>query len=862
MSDFAKEIIPVNLEDEMKQSYLDYAMSVIVGRALPDVRDGLKPVHRRVLYAMSVLGNEWNKPYKKSARVVGDVIGKYHPHGDTAVYDTIVRMAQPFSMRYMLVDGQGNFGSVDGDSPAAMRYTEVRMSKIAHELLADLDKETVNFIPNYDESESEPQVLPTRVPTLLINGSAGIAVGMATNIPPHNLGEVVSACLALIDQPDITITELMQYIPGPDFPTAAYINGAAGIRSAYMTGRGKVYLRARCHFEDIGDGGRQAIITSELPYQVNKAKLLEKIAEMVKEGKLEGISALRDESDKDGMRMVIELRRGEVAEVVLNNLYKQTQMQTVFGINMVALFDGRPHCMSLREILVAFIDHRREIVTRRTIFNLRKARERAHTLEGLAIALANIDEMIDLIKSSNNPAEAKAGLLSRTWQAGLVIALLDRADADRSRPEDLPVEFGLSEGYYRLSEAQAQAILDLRLHRLTGLEQEKIVNEYKELLKLIDEYLAILNSDIRLMEVIREELVAIKDEYADARRTEILQDHLDLSDEDLITEEDVVVTMSHEGYVKSQPLTDYKAQRRGGRGKSATATKEKDFIDKLIVANTHDTILCFSSLGKVYWLKVYNLPVASRASRGKPFVNLLPLETGETINAILPIREFSADKFIFMATSAGTVKKTPLNEFERQRANGKIAIDLHEGDRLVGVAVTDGKQNVLLFSSTGKAVCFNETDVRSMGRTASGVRGIRLQEGQKVISLIVAAEGTVLNICENGYGKRTRIEEFTCHKRGGQGLIAIQTSERNGDVVGAVLVSDQDEIMLITDAGTLVRTRVDEISVVGRNTQGVTVIRLDKNEKVVGVDRIEGLAEDETQEDEFNTGEEENEENL
>ncbi|MDZ4152711.1 DNA gyrase subunit A [Methylicorpusculum sp.] len=864
MSDFAKEIIPVNLEDEMKQSYLDYAMSVIVGRALPDVRDGLKPVHRRVLYAMSVLGNEWNKPYKKSARVVGDVIGKYHPHGDTAVYDTIVRMAQPFSMRYMLVDGQGNFGSVDGDSPAAMRYTEVRMSKIAHELLADLDKETVNFIPNYDESESEPQVLPTRVPTLLINGSAGIAVGMATNIPPHNLGEVVSACLALIDQPDITITELMQYIPGPDFPTAAFINGAAGIRSAYMTGRGKVYLRARCHFEDIGDGGRQAIITSELPYQVNKAKLLEKIAEMVKEGKLEGISALRDESDKDGMRMVVELRRGEVAEVVLNNLYKQTQMQTVFGINMVALFDGRPHCMSLREILVAFIDHRREIVTRRTIFNLRKARERAHTLEGLAIALANIDEMIELIKNSNNPAEAKAGLLARTWQAGLVIALLDRADADRSRPEDLPAEFGLSEGFYRLSEAQAQAILDLRLHRRTGLEQEKIVNEYKELLKLIDEYLAILNSDIRLMEVIREELVAIKDEYADARRTEILQDHLDLSDEDLITEEDVVVTMSHEGYVKSQPLTDYKAQRRGGRGKSATATKEKDFIDKLIVANTHDTILCFSSLGKVYWLKVYNLPVASRASRGKPFVNLLPLETGETINAILPIREFSADKFIFMATSAGTVKKTPLNEFERQRANGKIAIDLHEGDRLVGVAVTDGKQNVLLFSSTGKAVCFNETDVRSMGRTASGVRGIRLQEGQKVISLIVAAEGTVLNICENGYGKRTRIEEFTCHKRGGQGLIAIQTSERNGDVVGAVLVSDQDEIMLITDAGTLVRTRVDEISVVGRNTQGVTVIRLDKNEKVVGVDRIEGLAEDETQDDEFNTGEgeEENEENL
>ncbi|MGR9045327.1 MAG: DNA gyrase subunit A [Gammaproteobacteria bacterium] len=850
MSDFAKEIIPVNLEDEMKQSYLDYAMSVIVGRALPDVRDGLKPVHRRVLYAMSELGNDWNKPYKKSARVVGDVIGKYHPHGDTAVYDTIVRMAQPFSMRYMLIDGQGNFGSVDGDSPAAMRYTEVRMAKISHELLADLDKETVDFIPNYDESESEPKVLPTRIPTLLVNGSAGIAVGMATNIPPHNLAEVVSACLKLIDDPDAGIAELMQLIPGPDFPTAAIINGASGIRNAYMTGRGKVYVRARCHFEDIGDSDRQAIITTELPYQVNKARLLEKIAEMVKEGKLEGISGLRDESDKDGMRMVIELRRGEVPEVILNNLYKQTQMQTVFGINMVALFDGRPHCMNLKEILSAFIDHRREIVTRRTNYNLRKARERAHILEGLAVALANIDEMIDLIKAAKTPAEAKEGLLARTWDAGLVAALLDRADADRSRPEDLAPEFGISQGQYRLSESQAQAILDLRLHRLTGLEQEKIVNEYKQLLELIDEYLAILGSDVRLMEVIKEELEVIKSEYADERRTEIIQDHLDLSDEDLITEEDVVVTMSHEGYVKSQPLDDYKAQRRGGRGKSATATKEMDFIDKLIVANTHDTILCFSSLGKVYWLKVYNLPIASRASRGKPFVNLLPLEPGESINAMLPVREYSGDKFVFMATSAGTVKKTPLNEFERPRTNGKIAIDLKEGDSLVGVAVTDGHQNVLLFSSGGKAVCFNEADVRSMGRTAAGVRGMRLPEGQKVISLIVAAEGTVLNITENGFGKRTHLQEFPRHSRGGQGVIAIQTSERNGNVVGAVLVSDHDEIMLITNGGTLVRTRVDEISIVGRNTQGVTVIRLDKNEKVVGVDRIEGLTIDSDETDE------------
>jgi DNA gyrase subunit A len=849
MSDFAKEIIPVNLEDEMKQSYLDYAMSVIVGRALPDVRDGLKPVHRRVLYAMNELGNDWNKPYKKSARIVGDVIGKYHPHGDTAVYDTMVRMAQPFSLRYMLIDGQGNFGSVDGDSPAAMRYTEVRMSKIAHELLADLDKETVDFVANYDESESEPTVMPTRIPTLLINGSSGIAVGMATNIPPHNINEIVSACLALIENPDLTIHELMHIVPGPDFPTAGIINGASGIYEAYTTGRGRIYIRARSHFEDIGDSSRQAIITTELPYQVNKARLLEKIAELVKEGKLDGISGLRDESDKDGMRMVIELRRGEVPDVVLNNLYKQTQMQTVFGINMVALYDGRPHCMNLKEILAAFVDHRREIVTRRTIYNLRRARERAHILEGLAVALANIDDMIELIKTSPNPQEAKQGLLGKTWNAGMVAALLDRADADRSRPENLGVEFGLANGFYRLSEEQAQAILDLRLHRLTGLEQEKIVNEYKQLLELIDGYLHILGSDVRLMEVIREELEEIKAQYSDARRTEIIQDHSNLSAEDLITEEDMVVTMSHEGYVKTQPLTDYKAQRRGGRGKSATATKENDFIDKLIIANTHDTILCFSSRGKVYWLKVYELPVASRASRGKPFVNLLPLEEGEKINAMLSVREYSDDKFVFMATASGTVKKTPLTEFAYQLARGKIAIDLRDNDTLVGVALTDGQQNVMLFSSDGKAVCFNETDVRSMGRTAAGVRGIRLQENQKVISLIISTEGTVLNITENGYGKRTRIEEFTQHKRGGQGLIAIQTSERNGAVVGAVLVNDTDEIMLITDAGTLVRTRVKEISVVGRNTQGVTVIRLDKGEKVVGVDRIEGLGDDDIEDE-------------
>ena len=845
MSDFAKEIIPVNLEDEMKQSYLDYAMSVIIGRALPDVRDGLKPVHRRVLYAMSELGNDWNKPYKKSARVVGDVIGKYHPHGDTAVYDTMVRMAQPFSMRYMLIDGQGNFGSVDGDAPAAMRYTEVRMAKISHDLLADLDKETVDFVPNYDDSESEPAVMPTRIPMLLINGSSGIAVGMATNIPPHNLTEVISGCLALIENPEITIPELMQHIPGPDFPTAAMINGSAGIYSAYSTGRGKVYLRARAHIEPFGvNDSREAIIVTELPYQVNKAKLLEKIGDLQKEGKISGISALRDESDKDGMRMVIELKRGEVADVILNNLYKQTQLQTVFGMNMVAILNGRPQCMNLKEILTAFVNHRREVVTRRTLYLLRKARERAHTLEGLAVALSNIDEMITLIKNAKNPAEAKEALLARNWNVGLVSELLANADVSRSRPESLPDEFGINGDTYKLSAEQAQAILELRLHRLTGLEQDKIIAEFKKLLEEIDEYLLILGSDVRLMEVITEELVAIKEQYGDERRTEILQDRLDLMAEDLITEEDMVVTMSHEGYVKTQPLTDYQAQKRGGRGKVAATTKEEDFVEKLIIANTHDTILCFSSLGKVYGLKVYTLPVASRASRGKPFVNLLPLEQDEKISAMLTVREFTDDRFIFMATADGTVKKTPLKEFERQPSNGKIAVDLRDDDKLVGVAVTDGQQNVLLFSTDGKAICFNETDVRSMGRTATGVRGIRLNEGEKVISLIIASEGTVLNITENGFGKRTDIGQFRPQGRGGQGVIAIKTSERNGFVIGAVLVNERDEIMLITDGGTLVRTRVAEISVVGRNAQGVTVIRPNAGEKVVGVDRIEGLDDD------------------
>ncbi|HKK06288.1 MAG TPA: DNA gyrase subunit A, partial [Gammaproteobacteria bacterium] len=771
MVDFAKEVLPVNIEEEMKQSYLDYAMSVIVGRALPDVRDGLKPVHRRVLFAMQELGNDWNKPYKKSARVVGDVIGKYHPHGDAAVYDTIVRLAQPFSMRYMLVDGQGNFGSVDGDSPAAMRYTEVRMARIAHELLADIDKETVDFVPNYDESENEPEILPTRVPNLLVNGSAGIAVGMATNIPPHNLTEVINACLAVIDNPAIDVPGLMEHIPGPDFPTAGIINGARGIVEAYLGGRGRIYVRARTEVEEEANG-RQRIVVTELPYQVNKARLLEKIAELVKEKKIEGISELRDESDKEGMRMVIELRRGEVAEVVLNNLYQHTHMQHVFGINMVALVDGQPRLLNLKQILEAFIRHRREVVTRRTIFELRKARERAHVLEGLAVALENIDPIIALIKAAASPAEAKEQLMARAWTPGVVIDMLERTGAEASRPDELPAGLGLVEGKYRLSDAQAQAILDMRLHRLTGLEQDKIINEYKELLEKIDDLLAILASGDRLMEVIREELVDIRDRYGDKRRTEIVSSQEDLTIEDLISEEDVVVTLSHEGYAKSQPLSAYTAQRRGGRGKSATAIKEEDFIDKLFIANTHDTILCFSSRGKVYWKKVYELPQAGRGARGRPIVNLLPLEEGERINAILPIREYTEGYFICFATANGTVKKTPLKDFSRQRASGIIAVELRDDDQLVGVALTDGTRDIMLFTSAGKAIRFNESSVRPMGRSACGVRGVKLGKDQRVISLIIADQGYVLTATENGYGKRTRIDDYPVHGRGGQGVIS------------------------------------------------------------------------------------------
>lgn len=845
MNQFAKEVLPVNIEEEMKQSYMEYAMSVIVGRALPDVRDGLKPVHRRVLFAMRELGNDWNKPYKKSARVVGDVIGKYHPHGDTAVYDTIVRMAQPFSLRYMLVDGQGNFGSVDGDAPAAMRYTEVRMSRIAHELLADIDKETVDFVPNYDESEREPRVFPTRLPNLLINGSAGIAVGLATNIPPHNLTEVINACIALIDDPAIDIAGLMSHVPGPDFPTSAIINGARGIVDAYHTGRGRIYVRARTHIETDDRSGKQSIIVTELPYQVNKALLLEKIAELVKEKKVEGITELRDESDKDGMRMVIELRRGEVAEVVLNNLWQHTQMQSVFGINMVALVDGQPRLLNLKQILEAFIRHRREVVTRRTLFDLRKARERAHILEGLAVALANIDEIIALIKAAPNPTEAKAGLMARVWAPGVVTQMLERAGGGVSRPEGLEAEFGLGTPGYRLSDTQAQAILDLRLHRLTGLEQDKIVNEYKDILYKINDLLDILDSPGRLMQVIRDELLAIREQYGDKRRTEIITTQQDLSLEDLISEEDVVVTLSHAGYAKSQPLSMYRAQRRGGKGKAATSMKEEDVIDKLFVASTHDTILCFSSRGKVYWMKVYELPQASRIARGKPMVNLLPLEEGERITAILPVREYEKDKYVFMATSSGTVKKTPLEDFSRPRTSGIIALDLMGDDCLVGVDITDGTKNVMLFSSGGKAVRFKEDDVRPMGRAARGVRGITLGRGQKVISLIIAGEeGDVLTATERGYGKRTPINDYPLHGRGGQGVFSIQTSERNGNVIGAVLVREDDEIMLISDGGTLVRTRVNEISVMGRNTQGVKLISLDESEKLVVVERVESLGEE------------------
>ena len=840
----AKEVIPVNIEDELKQSYLDYAMSVIVGRALPDVRDGLKPVHRRVLFAMSELGNDWNKAYKKSARVVGDVIGKYHPHGDTAVYDTIVRMAQPFSMRYMLVDGQCNFGSVDGDRAAAMRYTEIRMSKLAHSLLADLEKETVDFSPNYDETEFAPVVMPSRVPNLLVNGSSGIAVGMATNIPPHNLTEVINACLALIANPDLNIDELMDYIPAPDFPTAAIINGRGGIIQAYRTGRGRLVIRARTEIETDSQTSRQAIIIHELPYQVNKARLVEKIAELVRDKKIEGISGLRDESDKQGMRVVIELKRGEVAEVILNNLYAHTQMQNVFGINMVALVDGQPMTLNLKQILEFFIKHRREVVTRRTIFELRKARERAHLLEGLGIALANIDEMIAVIKQSATPAEAKDALLGRSWQAGLVSAMLASAGSDASRPDDLPKEFGLTDGQYRLSANQAQAILELRLHRLTALEQDKIINEFEQLLGIIKELLHILSTPERLMEVIHEELVEIKTQFGDARRTEIIASQEDLTIEDLITEEDVVVTLSHQGYVKYQPVTAYQSQRRGGKGKSATNVKDEDFIERLIIANTHDTLLCFSNHGKMYWLKTYQLPLASRISRGKPIVNILPLAADEAINAILPVREYTEGYFVFMATKFGTVKKVPLEAFSRPRSNGIIAVALDDGDRLIGVDITDGNKHIMMFTDAGKVVRFDENNVRATGRTARGVRGIRLGENQSVISLVVAkSEGTILTATENGYGKRTNIDEYRISGRGGQGVISIQVTERNGKVVRAVQVVDGDEAMLITDKGTLVRFRVEELSIIGRNTQGVRLINVSAGELVVGMQRIEDLGE-------------------
>ncbi|MCZ6526015.1 MAG: DNA gyrase subunit A [Gammaproteobacteria bacterium] len=838
-SEISRSTFPVNIEDEMKQSYMDYAMSVIVGRALPDVRDGLKPVHRRVLFAMSEMGNDWNKPYKKSARVVGNVIGKYHPHGDTAVYDTMVRMAQPFSLRYMLVDGQGNFGSVDGDAPAAMRYTEVRMSRIAHELLEDLDKDTVDFIPNYDDSENEPTVLPTRLPNLLVNGSSGIAVGMATNIPPHNLTEIINACIALVDNPDADLAELMQHIPGPDFPTAAFINGSQGIHEAYRTGRGRIHVRARTIIETDEQKGSHTIVVIELPYQVNKARLLEKIAELVKDKKLTGIRELRDESDKDGMRMVIELRRGEVPEVILNNLYQQTQMQTVFGINMVALHGGRPRVMNLKEILDYFIQHRREVVIRRTLFDLGKARARAHILEGLAIALANIDAIIALIKQSSTPAQARQALLEPLWQPGLVMEMLNRAGSDVSRPDGLAKDYALVEGGYRLSEVQAQAILDLRLQKLTGLEQEKIIKEYEELLDKIIDLLDILARPERLMQVIRDELDEIREKYGDERRTEIIEDHLNLSMEDLITEEDVVVTLSHAGYAKSQPIDTYRLQRRGGKGKSSTNMKTEDFIDKLFVASTHDTILCFSSRGRVYWLKVYELPQASRVARGKPIINLLPLSEDERINAVLPIREFSEDKYVFMATADGTVKKTPLKEFSRPRPSGKFAIELVEGNQLIGVELTDGNHDVMLFSDNGKVVRFKESNVRSMGRTARGVRGIRLDTGQRVMSLIsVEANTAVLTATGNGYGKRTSVDDYPVQARGGKGVISIQTNDRNGRVIGAVMVNDDDEIMLISDQATLIRTPARDVSSMSRNTQGVRLVTLKEGEQLVGLEGI------------------------
>jgi DNA gyrase subunit A len=840
---FAKETLPVSLEEEMRKSYLDYAMSVIVGRALPDVRDGLKPVHRRALFAMHELSNDWNKAYKKSARIVGDVIGKYHPHGDTAVYDTIVRMAQDFSLRYPLVDGQGNFGSVDGDNAAAMRYTEIRMAKIAHELLADLDKETVDFGPNYDGSEHEPLVFPARFPNLLVNGSSGIAVGMATNIPPHNMTEVVDACLALLKSPDMDIEQLIELVPAPDFPTAGFIYGLAGVKEGYRTGRGRCVMRARTHFEDIGKGDRQAIIIDELPYQVNKATLLMKIGEMVREKRLEGISEIRDESDKSGMRAVIELKRGENADVMLNQLYKDTQMQDSFGINMVAIIDGQPKLLNLKQVIEAFLRHRREVVTRRTIFELRKARERGHILEGLAVALSNVDEIIALIKAAPTPPDAKRSLMARSWRSSLVEDLLSRV-SDASRPEGLAPEFGLvgkgNERGYFMSDAQAQAILELRLQRLTGLEQDKIVGEYREVMDKITDLLDILAKPARVTQIIGDELVTIRSQFGDKRRSEIITHTQDMSMEDLIAPEDVVVTMSHGGYMKAQKLDEYRAQKRGGRGKQAAPTKEDDFVDNLFIANTHDYILCFSNRGRVYWLKVYDVPQGTRISRGKPIVNLLPLEADEKINAILPVKQFTEDQFIFFATTDGTVKKTPLSDFANPRKAGIIAINLDEGDFLIGVAITDGKHDVMLFSNEGKAVRFDENDVRSMGRVTRGVRGMNLSKGGKVIALLVAGDETqtVLTATENGFGKRTPIAEYTRHGRGTQGMIAIQTTERNGKVVAATLVSTEDEIMLIGTSGVLIRTRVKEIREMSRATQGVTLMNMGEGEKLAGLSRI------------------------
>jgi len=848
MDQFAKETIPISLEDEMRRSYLDYAMSVIVGRALPDVRDGLKPVHRRVLFAMHELSNDWNKAYKKSARVVGEVIGKYHPHGESAVYDTIVRMAQNFSLRYMLVDGQGNFGSVDGDNPAAMRYTEVRMSKIAHELLNDIDKETVDFVPNYDGAEHEPVVLPAKIPNLLINGSSGIAVGMATNIPPHNLGEVIDACLLLLKDPEADLEALIALLPAPDFPTAGIIYGIAGVKEGYRTGRGRVIMRARTHIEDLDKNGtRQAIIIDELPYQVNKANLMIKIGELVRDKKIEGISELRDESDKSGMRAVIELKRGELTDVILNNLYKHTQMQDTFGINMVAIVDGQPQLLNLKKILEAFLRHRREVITRRTAFELKKARERGHILEGLAVALSNVDDVIALIKAAATPAIAKQGLLAKLWRSNLVEEMLKKAATDLSRPEGLPPLYGLQKQGYRLSDAQAQAILELRLQRLTGLEQEKIINEYKEILEKISDLLDILSKPRRITEIITQELTGIKQQFGDKRRTEIISQTQDFNLEDLIAPEDVVVTLSHSGYIKAQPLTDYRAQKRGGRGKQATATKEDDFIDKLFIANSHDHILCFSNRGRVYWIKVYEVPQAARASRGKPIVNLLPIQEGEKITAILPVKTFDDNHFVFMATSCGVVKKTPLSEFSRPRGSGIIAVDLDEADYLVGVAITDGKHDIMLFSDAGKAVRFDEKDVRAVGRGARGVRGMKMGEGQRVIALLVAEDDqqVVLTVTENGFGKRSPITEYTRHARATQGMIAIKTSKRNGKVVAACLVHEDDEIMMITDGGVLIRTRIKEIRLMGRTAQGVTLINLDDGEKLISVERVAETEEEE-----------------